>query len=257
MNLFVLTGAGLSAESGLATFRQSQDALWARYDPYKLATPEAFARDPALVHDFYNDRRRAVLAAEPNEAHRALARLAAGLQAVGSQAEGVSLFLCTQNVDDLHERGGSERVTHMHGQLLQARCVVCRAVAGWRVDLDQSAACPSCGERGRMRPDVVWFGEMPLAMDQIARALHRADLFVAIGTSGTVYPAAGFGAEARAADIPTAEINLEPSQKGGLFDAGLYGPATQTVPRWVDAVLALPPKNHAALLSTIITAGGE
>ena len=231
MNIFALTGAGVSAESGLGTFRD-KEGLWARFDPMKLATPEAFARDPHQVHAFYNARRRGLLQAQPNAAHLALARLEAGL------AERGNLFLCTQNIDDLHERAGSQQVVHMHGELLKARCGACGTVMPWTEDLGVGDQCPSCGRTGALRPHVVWFGEMPLHMDTIYDALHEADLFVAIGTSGSVYPAAGFVAEARAAGVRTCEINLEPSDNARLFDETRYGPATEAVPVWVEAVLA-------------------
>ncbi|HYF54862.1 MAG TPA: NAD-dependent deacylase [Salinarimonas sp.] len=228
MNLFILTGAGISAESGLGTFRDT-GGLWARFDPMKLATPEGFARDPEAVHAFYNTRRRAMAQARPNEAHRALARLEAAL--------GDRLHLCTQNIDDLHERAGSRRVVHMHGELLRHRCTGCGAVERGADDLDLDTPCPACGRTGTMRPDVVWFGEMPMHMEAIEDALLAADLFVAIGTSGSVYPAAGFVAQAREAGIRTLEINLEPADNARLFDAGRYGPASETVPAWVEDVL--------------------
>ncbi len=193
-NIFVLTGAGISAESGLGTFRDRQgEGIWAKFDPMKLATPEAFARDPETVLAFYDLRRRNLLNAKPNAAHLALARLEHGLAERGG-----SLTLVTQNIDDLHERAGSRRVIHMHGELLKARCGACEAVRPWLDDLTVTHACPDCGRTGTMRPHVVWFGEMPLALDLIDRALRKAELFVAIGTSGAVYPAAGFVAEARA-----------------------------------------------------------
>lgn len=232
MNIFVLTGAGVSAESGLGTFRD-KDGLWSRFDPMKLATPEAFARTPDAVHAFYNMRRRNLLQAEPNGAHQALARLDAGLAERGG-----TLSLVTQNIDDLHERAGVQSVTHMHGELLKARCTTCEAVTPWRDDMGVSSACPSCGRTHGMRPHVVWFGEMPLFMEAISEALLDADLFVAIGTSGSVYPAAGFVQEARQAGIRTCEINLEPSDNAGGFDEARYGPASEAVPAWVDEVLA-------------------
>ncbi|HZH52201.1 MAG TPA: NAD-dependent deacylase [Microvirga sp.] len=234
MKVFVLTGAGVSAESGLGTFRD-KGGIWSRFDPMKLATPEAFARSPDEVHSFYNMRRRNLLAASPNAAHHALARLEAGLADRGG-----SLFLCTQNIDDLHERAGSRHVVHMHGELLKARCLACDAVTPWHEDLGTDAACPSCGRAGGLRPHVVWFGEMPLLMDTIYDALLAADLFVAIGTSGSVYPAAGFVSEARAAGIRTCEINLEPSDNALLFDEARSGPATEAVPAWVDEMLRIP-----------------
>lgn len=232
MNIFVLTGAGVSAESGLGTFRDRNEGLWTRFDPHKLATPEAFARDPALVHSFYNIRRRNLLSAEPNAAHRALARLEQGLARRGG-----TLFLCTQNIDDLHERAGSGRVVHMHGELLKARCVACDIVAPWPNDLGLDTACPACASVGTMRPHVVWFGEMPLAMDEILDALLDAELFVAVGTSGSVYPAAGFVSEARGAGIRTCEINLEPSDNARQFDERRYGPASEVLPLWAEELL--------------------
>jgi NAD-dependent deacetylase len=233
-NIFVLTGAGASAESGLGTFRD-KGGIWARFDPMKLATPEAFARDPETVLAFYDARRRNLLASAPNAAHFALARLEAELAACGGH-----LTLVTQNIDDLHERAGSRRVWHMHGELLKARCGRCEAVADWRDDLRIDSACPHCGRAGAMRPHVVWFGEMPLLMDEIYRALRSAGLFVAIGTSGAVYPAAGFVDEARAAGIPTLELNLESADNAHLFDDARYGPASETVPAWVEEALAGP-----------------
>ncbi|GEP09723.1 NAD-dependent deacylase [Methylobacterium gnaphalii] len=226
--VFVLTGAGISAESGLGTFRD-RGGIWSRFDPMQLATPEAFARDPELVHEFYNLRRSGVVAASPNAAHTALARLENGLH-----ERGATLFLCTQNVDDLHERAGSRAVTHMHGEILKARCLACDAVMPWQDDLLVATPCPACGETGSMRPDIVWFGEMPKHLDAIDAALRAADLFVAIGTSGAVYPAAGYVALARALGIPTCELNLEPSDNTTHFDEAHYGPASVVVPQWVE-----------------------
>jgi NAD-dependent deacetylase len=230
MKILVLTGAGISAESGLGTFRD-KGGLWSRFDPMKLATPEAFAKDPEQVHAFYNFRRRNVLDAQPNPAHFALARLDAGLAERGDE-----LTLVTQNIDDLHERAGTSRVTHMHGELLKARCAHCEAVHPWRRDLAVSDPCPACAQTGHMRPHVVWFGEIPLAMDAIQSRLRSADLFVAIGTSGAVYPAAGFVAQAGALGIATCEINLEPSDNAELFDERRYGKASEVVPAWVEVI---------------------
>jgi NAD-dependent deacetylase len=230
--VFVLTGAGISAESGLGTFRDP-GGIWARFDPMKLATPEAFRRDPVTVHAFYDMRRQNLLAAQPNAAHFALARLAEG-----QRARGAALFLCTQNIDDLHERAGSPQVLHMHGELLKARCGHCGEVRRWTGALSVTDACPACGQAGALRPDVVWFGEMPYGLDTIDAELATSDLFVAVGTSGSVYPAAGFVEIARAAGIRTCEINLAPSDNATLFDEAHYGPATETVPRFVDALLA-------------------
>lgn len=228
MRLFVLTGAGVSAESGLGTFRDA-GGIWARFDPMKLATPEAFTRDPATVHAFYNARRRNLVAARPNAAHLALARL--------GQAPSMDLFLCTQNIDDLHERAGSAAVHHMHGELLKARCGICQSMRNCTEDLSPATRCPSCGRTGAMRPDVVWFGEMPLGMDRIEAALARTERFVAIGTSGAVYPAAGFVETARLLGIPCTELNLEPSDTAHAFDDVLTGPATRMVPAFVDRLL--------------------
>ncbi len=232
-NIFVLTGAGISAESGLGTFRdKGGQGIWAKFDPMKLATPEAFARDPDAVLAFYDLRRRNLLNARPNPAHHALARLEQALAARGGH-----LTLVTQNIDDLHERAGSRRVIHMHGELLKARCQHCDGVYAWREDLGASDICIDCGRAGSLRPHVVWFGEMPLCLDLIDRALREADLFVAIGTSGAVYPAAGFVAEARAFGVRTCEINLEAADNADLFDEQRYGPASETTPAWVDELI--------------------
>ncbi|PRX37636.1 NAD-dependent deacetylase [Meinhardsimonia xiamenensis] len=226
-NIVILTGAGISAESGLGTFRDA-GGLWTQYDLEEVATPEGFARNPALVHEFYNARRANCRAARPNAAHFALARL---------QREWPGeVLIVTQNVDDLHERAGARNVIHMHGELARALCGAC----GHRWDAPEVMApddrCPACGARAT-RPDVVWFGEMPYRMDEIGAALARADLFAAIGTSGTVYPAAGFVAEAAMAGAHTVELNLEPSATAGAFDEVITGPATEIVPAWVERLL--------------------
>jgi NAD-dependent deacetylase len=231
VRIFVLTGAGISAESGLGTFRD-RDGLWSRHDLREVATPEGFARDPAKVHAFYDARRRGLVHARPNAAHAALARLQAALAERGGE-----LFLCTQNIDDLHERAGSLPVVHMHGELFKARCLACGRVEDWRGDMGTEAACPACAVKGRLRPHVVWFGEMPMFMDEIAEAIAAADLFVSIGTSGSVYPAAGFVADARAAGVRTCEINLGPSENAWMFDDCFYGPASAEVPRWVESLV--------------------
>ena len=233
MRLFALTGAGVSAESGLGTFRDKKgEGIWARFDPMKLATPEAFARDPAAVQAFYDARRRNLLGAEPNGAHFALAALERALAAKGGE-----LTLVTQNIDDLHERAGSQCVIHMHGELLKARCLRCETVLLRRDDLGVASDCPACGAGGALRPHVVWFGEVPLHMEEISAALARADRFVAIGTSGSVYPAAGFVAEARALGIRTCEINLEPSDNARLFDERRYGRASEAVAGWAKEII--------------------
>ncbi|MEL7485657.1 MAG: NAD-dependent deacylase [Pseudomonadota bacterium] len=230
-NIVVLTGAGVSAESGVSTFRDA-DGIWAQYDYREVATPEGFAANPALVHGFYNARRAALPHVAPNAAHRALARLESGLAEQGGR-----MTLVTQNVDDLHERGGASRVLHMHGELSKARCDVCGNVSSWKDDLSTELSCAQCGAVGAMRPHVVWFGEMPFFLREIEHAIADADLFVSIGTSGSVYPAAGFVAEARACNIPTLELNLEPSENAAIFDEGRYGPAGDIVPQWVEETL--------------------
>jgi NAD-dependent deacetylase len=231
-SIFVLTGAGISAESGLGTFRD-KDGAWTKYDLREVCTPEGYARDPAKVHDFYNARRRNLLEAEHNAAHVALGRLQAGLEAAGG-----TLLLCTQNVDDLHERGGATDVVHMHGELLKVRCLACQALLDWRGDTGLKTACPTCNSVGKLRPHVVWFGEMPLYLDRIYDAVADCDLFVSIGTSGSVYPAAGLVQEANTVGARTCELNLEPSENAYAFDERRYGPATEIVPSWVDEVLA-------------------
>lgn len=226
-HILILTGAGISAESGLGTFRDV-GGLWTKYDLEDVATPEGFARDPALVHAFYNARRANCLDAAPNAGHRALGRL---------QAEhSGQVTLVTQNVDDLHERGGATDVVHMHGELAGALCAACDHRWPAPREMSPTTPCPSCNSP-RTRPDIVWFGEMPYQMGAIYAAIGKADLFVAIGTSGTVYPAAGFVGEARAMGIPTLELNLEPSETAGIFDDARFGPASEIVPKWVDEVL--------------------
>jgi len=234
MNLVILTGAGISAESGVPTFRAS-DGLWEGHRIEEVATPEGFAANPALVQDFYNKRRRQLAEVEPNLAHHALAELAA-------RWEG-DFLLVTQNVDDLHDRAHALmpaapgfQLIHMHGELLKAHCTVTGRVIDCPGDLDPRHDSPFSPD-GWLRPHIVWFGEMPLAMHLIDAAISQADLFVSIGTSGAVYPAAGFVQDARRAGARTLEINLEPTQGAGLFDEGLYGPATETVPAFVDRLL--------------------
>ena len=227
-NIVILTGAGISAESGLKTFRDT-GGLWENHDPMEIATPEAFARDPDLVYRFYNARRNQLDDVEPNNAHRALALLA-------EQFEG-SVFLVTQNVDDLHERGGSKQVCHMHGELASMLCQHCGARMAATSDYDESTRCPACEKVGGLRPDIVWFGEIPYHMEQIGLALAACDLFIAIGTSGTVYPAAGFVREARLGGALTAEVNLETSDVSGYFDLQIQGPASKEVPALVHSLL--------------------
>lgn len=231
MRVFVLTGAGVSAESGLKTFRDN-DGLWENHRVEDVATPEAFARDPTLVHRFYNLRRAALTDVDPNPAHTALARLQQMLQKGGG-----SLTLVTQNVDNLHERGGATDVIHMHGELSRALCAACDFRWEATHDLLPDSPCPACRTVGGPRPDIVWFGEMPYHMDRIETALARADLFVSIGTSGAVYPAAGFVQAARAHKTQTLELNMEPSLGSTYFDDAQHGPAGTVVPAWVEALI--------------------
>ncbi|MGH9869981.1 MAG: NAD-dependent deacylase [Candidatus Polarisedimenticolia bacterium] len=228
--IVVLTGAGISAESGLETFRDP-DGVWSRHRLEDVATPEAFRRDPALVHGFYNMRRRRLLEPDvrPNAAHEALALLQSRLPG--------RVTLVTQNVDDLHDRAGSATV-HMHGELLKIQCERCASVRPWRDDLSTATACPECGRTGALRPHVVWFGEMPFELERIGAALSRCGLFVAIGTSGNVQPAAGFVQEARwRAGARTVELNLERTGSSGMFDQSVQGPATDIVPAFVRSLL--------------------
>ncbi len=228
-HIFILTGAGVSAESGIATFRDT-DGLWENHDPMDLATPEAFARNPDLVYRFYNARRNQLKEVEPNAAHRAIARL--------QQEFSGKVFLLTQNVDDLHERGGSQQVCHMHGELRQ---VLCQGCGGRHVPLSDyhgASVCPDCGLPGQLRPDVVWFGEMPYHMAQIEAQLAACDLFVAIGTSGQVYPAAGFVRQAASYGAHTVEINREVSDVSHWFQHQREGLATQKVAELVGELLA-------------------
>ncbi|GAB3990734.1 NAD-dependent deacylase [Nocardioides marmoraquaticus] len=226
MRVVVLTGAGISAESGLATFRDA-DGLWEGHDPMAVATLEAFDADPDLVQRFYDERRAGLLRAQPNAAHRALARL--------EETLGDDLHLVTQNVDDLHERGGSRRVHHMHGRLRAAWCMACDARHDWDGTLADHPRCPSCGVPA-LRPDVVWFGEVPHGMEEVEAALLDCEVFAAVGTSGEVYPAAAFVHYALAVGARTVELNLAPPRVSD-FHQTLAGPATETVPRWVDSLL--------------------
>lgn len=225
----VLTGAGISAESGVKTFRDA-DGLWEGHDVTEVATPEAFERQPELVHRFYDERRAQVAGVRPNPAHEALARLEERL--------GDELLVVTQNVDDLHERAGSRRVLHMHGRLHSALCRGCHARSPWTGPMS-GEPCPGCG-RPELRPDVVWFGEVPHGMDEIESALLSAELFVSIGTSGAVYPAAGFVQVAGAHGAHTVELNLEPSAGTPYFDEARHGPASRVVPEWVEEQLSSP-----------------
>ena len=230
-NIVILTGAGVSAESGIDTFR-AEGGLWEQHRVEDVATPEAFARNPALVQGFYDARRAALDMVEPNAAHDALARLDAGWP----DSESHSLLIVTQNVDDLHERAGANRVLHMHGRLRSALCAACGTRAEWRGPLTDAPPCEACGAPA-LRPDIVWFGEMPYEMPRIYEALAKADLFVSIGTSGAVYPAAGFVQEAAAYGARTLELNLERSEGSHWFDESRQGRAGELVPAWVDELL--------------------
>jgi NAD-dependent deacetylase len=228
-HIVILTGAGLSAESGISTFRD-RNGIWAKYDFSEVATPEGFQANPQLVHDFYNQRRRGLLGVGPNASHFALARL--------EREHKGSVTVVTQNIDHLHEEAGSRNLIHMHGELLKALCALCGARHRWMKDIGLTTQCPACEKKGGMRPDVVWFGEVPYEMDRIYEALVRADLFISIGTSGNVYPAAGFVAATREAGAHTVELNLEPSDGAHLFHEAIHGPATQIVPAYVERLLA-------------------
>ena len=227
-NIVILTGAGISAESGLQTFRAA-DGLWEGQRVEDVATPEAFVRNPAMVHEFYDARRARLAEVEPNAAHRAIARRDAEWPG--------ELLIVTQNVDDLHERAGATRLLHMHGELLSGWCLRCNERFGWAIEMGEEAGCPSCATIGLVRPDIVWFGEMPYAMERIEAALMSSDLFVSIGTSGAVYPAAGFVQTAKYVGAATLEMNLEPSQGSIFFDERRFGPASEEVPAWVGEML--------------------
>lgn len=227
-NIVILTGAGISAESGLATFR-GPDGLWEGHRVEDVCTPEALRRDAGLVHRFYDERRAKLKDVRPNAAHLALADL--------DCKWGGDLLIVTQNVDDLHERAGAKRLLHMHGALLSALCAVCGVQMPWVDDLPPATICARCGHSA-LRPDIVFFGEMPYEMDRIDQALQRADLFVSIGTSGAVYPAAGFVQGAAHYGARTLELNLEPSAGSVYFDESRQGPASLLVPELVRELLA-------------------
>ncbi|WP_211824025.1 Sir2 family NAD+-dependent deacetylase [Kistimonas asteriae] len=228
-SVVVLTGAGISAESGLRTFRAS-DGLWEDHRIEDVATPEGFVRNPALVQDFYNQRRRQLACVEPNAAHRALAEF--------EQRFDGRFLLVTQNVDDLHERAGSKNLLHMHGELRMARCVVTGEVEPQDGDILPESRCRCCGAPGNLRPHIVWFNEMPLYMDTIYEALADCDLFVAIGTSGNVYPAAGFVLEAKQNGAKTILLNLDEADNSSLYDQQLMSAATVTVPLLINQILS-------------------
>ena len=230
--IVVLTGAGISKESGIDTFRD-KDGLWNKVDLEEVATLEAWHRDRKKVLDFYNDTRRMLRAhhVAPNAAHKALAHL--------EKKYGGEVVVVTQNIDPLHEQAGSKHVLHMHGRDGEVRCMKCGSMFDSDVDLTPDSVCENCKAVGELRPNIVWFGEMPLHMDEIYAALERCGLFLAIGTSGEVYPAAGFvlHVRRRQRNAHTVELNLEPSGNQPLFQEHIYGPATQTVPAYVERVL--------------------
>lgn len=228
--LVVLTGAGISAESGIRTFRAA-DGLWEDHRIEDVATPEAFERNPQLVQRFYNERRRQLQlpSIQPNAAHHALAEL--------ERRWSGDFLLVTQNVDDLHDRAGSRNLLHMHGELLKMRCIRSAQVYEITGDITDATACACCGQTGTLRPHIVWFGEMPFDMERIYESLSRCRLFLSIGTSGNVYPAAGFVREARAAGAYTVELNLEPSVTANAFAEHLHGRATDVVPGYIRQLL--------------------
>jgi len=229
-SIVILTGAGISAESGLETFRGA-GGLWCGHRVEDVATPEAFQHNPAMVHEFYNMRRNGLLdpKIQPNAAHIALAELEKNWTG--------NVLVVTQNIDDLHERGGTKNLIHMHGEVLRAFCHFCGGKTDCTTDLSVEHACEGCRKKGGVRPDIVWFGEMPYRMDEIFAALHDADLFISIGTSGNVYPAAGFVAHAAQSGAHTVELNLEPAMNSGAFNQSITGPATKTVPEFVRNLL--------------------
>ena len=229
-NIVILTGAGISAESGGATFRDN-GGLWENHRIEEVATPEAFATDPVLVHNFYNMRRAQLPIVQPNDAHKALARLERELDG--------KCTIITQNVDNLHERAGSQSVIHMHGELSKVRCEVCKSIHLWDIDCLTETPCPDCGHAA-LRPRIVWFGEMPFYMDEIYGLLRSCDVFISVGTSGNVYPAAGFVSEVRRlGNAHTIEVNLEPSEGTSLFAECRHGKAGDLLPKLVDEILQL------------------
>lgn len=232
----ILTGAGISAESGLGTFRD-KDGLWTKYDISEVATPEGFARNPKLVLDFYNARRANLESARPNAGHHALAQL----EHAYKERQLGTVTLITQNVDDLHEQAGSVNIIHIHGELRYNKCNNCAVRTPADKDLTPDTVCTRCESKGTTRPDVVWFGEMPYHLDRIETVVADCDLFISIGTSGAVYPAAGLVNIARQAGAHTAEINLEPSEGAHYFHDHQYGPASEAVPAYVRSLIGDTP----------------
>ncbi len=229
--IVILTGAGVSQESGMAVFRGA-GGMWENERIEDVATPDGFARDPKRVLDFYNGLRRRLMSgkSKPNPAHEALARL--------ERESKRPVLVITQNVDDLHERAGTRNLLHMHGELLKARCTACGEAMRWEKDMLLEDCCPECAKKGSLRPDIVWFEEMPLHLEAIEQALAACRVFVSIGTSGNVYPAAGFARHARQSGAHVVELNLEPSLGASVFHEGRYGRAGELVPAWVEEVLS-------------------
>ena len=228
MHLFILTGAGISAESGISTFR-GQNGLWEGHSIEEVASPEGFQKHPELVQRFYNLRRAQLKEVNPNPAHRSITRL--------QEIDGVEVTLVTQNVDDLHERAGSRNILHVHGELYKARCSDCEKIMPHREDLNETTRCPDC--HGQLRPHICWFGESPFHRAKIYTALMNADIFLSIGTSGIVFPAASYVQIARQGDIPTIEFNIEATEATPLHEQAILGKASKTLPRWVDDFLAV------------------
>ena len=229
-NIVILTGAGISAESGIQTFRAS-DGLWHNHSIEEVATPEGFAANPSLVHRFYNERRKQLhdMDVQPNAAHHALAKL--------EREHDGNVMVVTQNVDNLHERAGSRNLIHMHGQLDKVRCSNTHHEYNWLNDLDENSVCKCCSKTGNLRPHIVWFGEMPFLMDEIQQTLEDCDLFISIGTSAQVYPAAGFSKHAQICGARTVELNLESTETSDTFDESIKGPASTVVPEFVEQLL--------------------
>ena len=243
-SIFVLTGAGISAESGIQTFRGST-GLWEGHKVEAVASPAGFQRNPALVFEFFNVRRTKIREAQPNAAHLALARLEKEFPG--------TVTVVTQNIDDLHERAGSRNVIHMHGEAMKARCRECRSISPCENTLDETNSCPACEVVGKLRPHIVWFGEIPLFMDEIYLALSKADLFISIGTSGNVYPAAGFAEAASRHGIRTIEVNPNSTEISPHFDEHLRGPAGMKVAELVEKVLAEPRSGTGSISKDVNT----
>ena len=227
-NIVILTGAGISAESGLATFRAS-NGLWNNHKVEDVATIEAFERNPAYVHEFYNELKKELVKAKPNKAHLAITRLQKEYDA--------NISVVTQNVDTLHEKAGNQNIYHIHGQINQAVCLNCGKILETFGDVDTETVCPHCHIAGMMKPNIVFFGENLLCMDKVDRLLSECDLFLSIGTSGVVFPAASFVQIAKYNNAKTYEFNLEPTSNNYYFDHHVYGPAGTTLPAFVDEMI--------------------